>query len=264
MFTSLVLSLSLTSLFDDSYVQRFIDAGFVGILRTRSTSAPFNYDRSLSRESDSSGLMIGMFQHATVRKASSGLKNAAYGAAGYLPSVSFSGVLLGDQVFSHRRDGATVLLARAGVYTSHVKVLYSKTSAEIGRGVRRNANSGADAVLLERFTREKLGRLHGDTFAGAESVTINGTSVRDTARSPDGVIYIRLQPWAQARGIAYTVDADELTADLTVGGATTRLLMLAPQTRRGGTWSDLNGRVYPVLRNGNWYVPYLAFESITR
>lgn len=226
---------------------------------------PNGEHHSLKRAADGAAMMVSW--HIAKSAATKAIKNftqSHFGAASGQPSQSsISGIPLGDAYFSNTSEGARSQEAIAGRFICRIRVLYKPTRRE--PPVTWSAGQAeADSILLERFVREKLGKDLGASFEDFRPVIVHGTSCQDTLKSDSGVVYVRMQEWVHAYGYTVTVNPATLAMDLVGNNRNLRFVMLAKSYRKGSEWRPMLGNTYPVLRDGNWYVPLDAMEASIR
>lgn len=115
---------------------------------------------------------------------------------------------------------------------------------------------------LEGLVRTVLSAQVGTTTKPTGSKVVNGRTVTDTRKDPNGVVYVGLEDYADCYGAALNKNVEVGRAAWNIGGKPFLVLLGSEKIKVGDDWQSLG--VLPIIAHGRWYVPLDALERLVR
>lgn len=136
-----------------------------------------------------------------------------------------------------------------------------------GTGTRGNvswqrADPEGDLEVVEGAVRHAIARLVAQSFASGTDVTVHGRTVSGTLRDESNRVFVPLDGWAAARGVALTQNVRLGTVRFTVGARNLILALGTDRYKVDGEPRSLGAML--VRRGAKWYVPLGGIEQAIR
>ncbi len=120
----------------------------------------------------------------------------------------------------------------------------------------RDRSDGKDLAVFEAVARYALAGAYGTTLKADGTVALGGRQTQ-SYRSPEGVVFVRLDEWASARDKALTWNRADGRASFDAGAGV--VVLAAPSLKVGGRTRPVSGIV--ALKDGHWLVPLEGLEG---
>lgn len=166
--------------------------------------------------------------------------------------VAYSGLPLGNAVYSAPGAGARIIRTHDGRRVLDVAISYS--AKRVGTGYTwRTADPEGDEERVEGIARYLTARAAYRATAAGESFTLAGRQVATRRVSDRAERWVAIQDWARAKGATLAVNERRGTAQLVLNDTAVIVPLGARSIKVGPNWVDLPAPV--AWWDSGWYVP---------
>jgi hypothetical protein len=170
-----------------------------------------------------------------------------------LSQVSWSELPFADLLYQSSSRSSQSMHVFLDDLILHVQLQYTSTP---GSG----ADKTSDRLAAEGFVRDTLANIVGDELGAAPNAVVNGLSISGTKKNSVGNLFVPVQSWAYARGIALSVNREHGTLSFTRSGTMYVIPVAASRAKRGTEWRSLGGFI--VRSDAKHYAPLAGLESL--